>query len=259
MQGIWSKKIAVFYNCTGQELFLYNDSKNSGCKYKAGGVKKILLVDDNEEILFANKNYLTAQGYNVDCAETGAGALACLSENRYDCIVFDVLLPDFDGFALCKSARAVTDTPILFLSCLDESEDKVKGLMAGGDDYMSKPYSLKEFGARILALMRRDSRKDKPQGNFYIDRETRIIHVLGKNVLLSEREFLLFELLYNNPKKSFSREKLLKIIWQGGAELGVVATLVSRLRRKIEFAESVIGKITSTYGTGYCLISKNRQ
>jgi len=220
-------------------------------------MKNVLLVDDNEEILSANRNYLTSQGYTVDCAETGVRALACLNANRYDCIVFDVLLPDLDGFALCKAARTVTDTPILFLSCLDESEDKVKGLMAGGDDYMSKPYSLKEFGARILALMRRDSRKDKPQGNFYIDRETRIIHVSGKNVLLSEREFLLFELLYENPKKSFSREKLLKIIWQDSAEISVVATLVSRLRRKIEFAESVIGKITSSYGTGYCLVRTN--
>jgi DNA-binding response OmpR family regulator len=221
-------------------------------------VKKVLLVDDNQEILSANRNYLTTQGYAVDCADTGVKALACLNASRYDCIVFDVLLPDLDGFALCKAARTVTDTPILFLSCLDESEDKVKGLMAGGDDYMSKPYSLKEFGARILALMRRGGRRDKPQGDFYIDRENRIVHALGKNVLLSEREFLLFELLYENPKKSFSREELLKIIWQDSAEISVAATLISRLRRKIEFAESVIGKITSTYGSGYCLVNKNR-
>ncbi|MCL2689707.1 MAG: response regulator transcription factor, partial [Chitinispirillia bacterium] len=133
-----------------------------------------------------------------------------------------------------------------------------KGLMAGGDDYMSKPYSLKEFGARILALMRRGNRRDKPKGDFYIDRETRILHVSGKNILLSEREFLLFELLYENQGKSFSREELLKIIWQDNAEISVVATLVSRLRRKIEFAESVVGKITSTYGAGYCLVNKNR-
>jgi DNA-binding response OmpR family regulator len=217
------------------------------------GVQKILLVDDNEEILSANMDYLVGQGYAVDCAGTGIKALACLDANRYDCIVLDVLLPDLGGFALCKAARTVTAAPILFLSCLEGSEDKVKGLMAGGDDYMSKPYSLKEFGARILAIMRRGEHRDRPQGNFYIDRENRIVHAKGKNVLLSEREFLLFKLLYEAPQKSFSREELLAKIWHGNAEISVVATLVSRLRRKIEFAENVFGKIISTYGAGYRL------
>lgn len=211
----------------------------------------ILIVDDNEEILSANKNYLTEHKYAVTCADTGIKALAYLNQNKYDCILLDVLLPDLDGFTLCKAARTITDTPILFLSCLEEADDKVKGLMAGGDDYMTKPYSLKELKARIEAIMRRGS--EKPQGDFYIDCFNKLIHAKGKNVLLSEREFNLFLLFYENPGKVFSKEELLDKIWFGNAEHGVVAVLVLKLRRKIEFAENIIGRIENGYGTGYYL------
>lgn len=214
---------------------------------------KVLLIDDNGEILSANRDYLTGQGYDVTCADTGIKALARLDEHQYDCIVLDVLLPDLDGFTLCKAARTVTNTPILFLSCLEESDDKVKGLMAGGDDYMTKPYSLKELRARIETIMRRGEHRGEPRGDFYIDHDNHLIHALGKNVLLSEREFKLFLLFYENPKTVFSKEDLLDRIWYGNAEPGVVAVLVLKLRRKIEFAESVIGKIENDYGAGYYL------
>jgi len=220
-------------------------------------MRKILLIDDNEEILAANRSYLEQQEFSVDSAETGIKALACLNGSRYDCIVLDVLLPDLDGFAICKAARTVTDAPILFLSCLEDSDDKVRGLMAGGDDYMTKPYSLKELGARIQAIMRRGERRGKgalPQYDFHIDRDNKIIRAHGKNVLLSGRTFDLFLLFYENPKKSFSKEELLKKIWNDNAEISVVATSILRLKRKVEFAEDVFGKITSSYGSGYCLI-----
>jgi DNA-binding response OmpR family regulator len=164
--------------------------------------KKILLVDDTEEILSANQAHLVARGYSVTCANTGIKALAYLNENRYDCIVLDILLPDLDGFAICKAARTVTDTPILFLSCLDEPDDKVKGLLSGGDDYMTKPYSLKELTARIQAITRRGERTT-PTGDFYIDPESKIIRACGKNILLSEREFNLFMLFYESPETVF--------------------------------------------------------
>ncbi len=214
----------------------------------------ILLIDDNTEILSANQNHLTKQGFEITCADTGIKALAYLNENRYDCIVLDILLPDLDGFSICKAARTITDTPILFLSCLEESDDKVRGLTSGGDDYMTKPYSLKELTARINALLRRKhDRYKQPHGDFYIDADNKIIHALGKNVLLSEREFHLFLLFYENPGKVFSKEEILDKIWFGTAESGVVAVVVLKLRRKIEFAESIIGNIENSYGAGYCL------
>ena len=213
----------------------------------------ILLIDDNHEILSANSDYLQKQEYDVTCADTGLKALTLLNETTFDCIVLDILLPDLDGYSICRAIRTVNDTPILFLSCLEETDDKVIGLMVGGDDYMTKPCSLKELAARINALLRRRITKEKPDKDFYIDHDSKIISALGKYALLSEREFKLFLLFYENPNLTFSKEDLIEKIWHGNAETNTVATLVARLRKKIEFAEDLIGTITNEYRTGYKL------
>ena len=108
---------------------------------------RILAVDDEPDILRTNRRYLEAQGYQVDTAACASEALEHLKNQNYDAILLDVLLPDRNGFALCEAIRALTSAPILFLSCMDEEEDKIEGLMAGGDDYITKPYSLKELAA----------------------------------------------------------------------------------------------------------------
>ena len=224
-------------------------------------IPSILLIDDNFDILTANSNYLTKNGFNVTCTDTGLKALECLSKDKFDCIVLDILLPDLDGYSICKAVRTVSDTPILFLSCLEETDNIVKGLMLGGDDYMTKPCSLKELAARITTLIRRRIGNDKEQspGDIYIDHDNKVINVTGKYVLLSEREFKLFLLLYENPNKSFTKEDLITHIWRGNAEMNTLATLVARLRRKIEFAEDKIGSIISEYGTGYKLIPPGKE
>ena len=221
----------------------------------------ILLIDDNFDILTANSNYLMKNGFNVTCTDTGLKALECLSKDKFDCIVLDILLPDLDGYSICKAVRTVSDTPILFLSCLEETDNIVKGLMLGGDDYMTKPCSLKELAARITTLIRRRIGNDKEQstGDLYIDHDNKIINVKGKYVLLSEREFKLFLFLYDNPNKLFLKEDLIKHIWRGNAEKNTLATLVARLRRKIEFAEDKIGSIVSEYGAGYKLMHLDRK
>lgn len=222
-------------------------------------MKQILLIDDNEEILSANLAHLGAQGFEVTCANTGIKALSYLNSNQYDCIVLDILLPDLDGYAICTAARTITDAPIIFLSCLDEPDDKVKGLRSGGDDYMTKPYSLKELTARIQAITRRGERKMPPHGGVFIDHDNKIIRACGKNILLSEKEFNLFMLLYTHPTKVFSKEVILDEIWQGNAEVGIVAVWISKLRKKLDFAASAIGRIESKYGTGYFLIPPEMQ
>lgn len=221
----------------------------------------ILLIDDNEEILTANSEYLTGHGFGVTCADTGLKAFACLNEKQFDCIVLDILLPDLDGFSICKAVRTITETPILFLSCLEETDDKIKGLTVGGDDYMTKPCSLKELAARISALLRRSSgQSDVAHGaDFSIDYTSRIINAAGKYALLSEREFNLFMLFYENPGKLFSKDELIEKIWNGNAEANTVATLVARLRRKVEFAEDVIGAVVNGYGAGYKLTPPENQ
>jgi DNA-binding response OmpR family regulator len=102
-------------------------------------------------------------------------------------------------------------------------------------------------------MLRRDRSHEIPSEDFYIDRDNKIIHALGKNILLSEREFNLFLLFFENPDKVFSKAEILSNVWYGNAEIGIVAVMVLKLRRKIEFAESVIGTIENSYGTGYRL------
>jgi len=102
-------------------------------------MNKILLIEDNAEIQEANRDYLTGKGYQVDIAMDGMTAIALLKSKKYDCIVLDVMLPDLDGFAICSAVRGDPEkTPIIFLSCLDSEDSRIKGLLAGGDDYMTK-------------------------------------------------------------------------------------------------------------------------
>lgn len=112
---------------------------------------RLLAVDDETDILRTNRKYLEARGYQVDSAVCASEALELLRKQKYDCILLDVLLPDMNGFELCEAVRAITSAPILFLSCMDDEEDKIRGLMAGGEDYITKPYSLKELAARVYA------------------------------------------------------------------------------------------------------------
>jgi len=213
----------------------------------------ILLIDDCSEILAANVSHLTAEGFDVTTAETGMAAIVRLSEAQYDCIVLDIMLPDIDGFALCKAIRTVTDTPVIYLTCKDDPDDKVKGLMNGGDDYLTKPYSLKELTARIHVLLRHGPRKERhiSFGKVHIDKENRMVQTPEKNVFLSQKEFDLFMLLFENPERVFSKEELFKALWSNSMDIGTVAVHISKLRRKLGFAEPHIGTIENNYKSGY--------
>lgn len=216
----------------------------------------ILVIDDEPEVLTANVSHFTGLGYHVTAADTGADAIARLNEKQYDCIVLDILLPDIDGYEICQVARSLTDAPILFLSCLDQIDDKIKGLMTGGDAYMTKPYSLDELAAHVHALIRRGGMgRTQKDAEFTIDQQNRIIQTGSENALLSQKEYELFMLLYENPMKVFTKEEILERIWKGNtADGGAVAVNVMRLRRKLDFAARYVGVIDNEYGTGYRLI-----
>ncbi|MCL2386490.1 MAG: response regulator transcription factor [Defluviitaleaceae bacterium] len=213
----------------------------------------ILIIDDNVEILDANASHLAGKGYDVTSANTGMKAAAFLNEKQFDCIVMDIMLPDIDGFSLCKAARSVTNAPIIFLTCLDAPDDKVKGLMLGGDDYMTKPYSMKELDARIHAHLRRDQRNVRQisSGGVYIDKVKRVVHTPEQGVFLTQKEFELFMLFYNSPNKVFSKEEILKALWRNNTNINTVAVHVMRLRRKLNFAKQFIGTIENDYNHGY--------
>ena len=217
---------------------------------------RVLIIDDNPDILVANQKYLSAEGFVVTLAETGAEAVSQLVRGQFDCIVMDVMLPDMDGFTLCDVVRSTTSTPIIFLTCLDTLEDKLRGLMVGGDDYMTKPYNLQELSARIHAILRREgiNRKMVSPNGVTIDKENRIVCLAEKNVFLSQKEFELFLLLFENPGTVFTREQLHKMLWPNGTDIGAVAVYILKLRRKLSFAEKYIGKIVSEYSQGYSVV-----
>lgn len=216
----------------------------------------LLAVDDDADILRTNKIYLEARGYQVDTAGDGAAALALLRENHYDCILLDVLLPDLNGFALCQKVRTLTSAPILFLSCMDDEEDKIKGLMAGGDDYITKPYSMKELTARVHAQVRRSGMK-----GFAIDHQGRGFSVDGRFLPLAQKEFDLLLYLLANPDRVLSVRELYEAVWQTGKQdaANTVAVHIGRLRRKLEECAGSPGIIETVRGEGYRWITKRKE
>lgn len=209
---------------------------------------RLLAVDDEPDILRTNRRYLEARGYEVDSALCAAEALELLKERNYDCILLDVLLPDMNGFALCEAVRALTSAPILFLSCMDDEEDKIRGLMAGGEDYITKPYSLKELAARVYAQVRRSALKV-----FTIDHENQILRIDNRIIPLAQKEFELFLYLFSNSDRILPASEIYREVWHTGNadSANTVAVHITRLRHKLEETEPMIGRIETIRGEGY--------
>ena len=209
---------------------------------------RILAVDDEPDILRTNRRYLETQGYQVDTAACASDALEHLKKQNYDAILLDVLLPDRNGFALCEAIRTLTSAPILFLSCMDE-EDKIEGLMAGGDDYITKPYSLKELAARVYAQVRRISMK-----RFAIDHSNQLLQVDDQIIPMPQKEFELF--LFGNTGQIFPAAELYQQVCRTGEinSANTVAVHIKRLRHKLEDVGAVIGRIETVRGEGYRFI-----
>jgi len=221
-------------------------------------MQSVLMIDDNLEMLEVNSSHLSDEGFDVTSVSTSVNAILYLKERQYDCIIMDVMMPDIDGFTLCQIVRALTKAPIIFLTCLDTLEDKVKGLMAGGDDYMTKPYSLQELSARIYAHLRREKIAGAhiQKNGAIVDYENRAIQTSEKRVFLSPKEFALFTMLYGDKGKVFSKKELFEAIWPNNKDIGVVAVYILKLRRKLDFAKLYLGEIQNSYNNGYVVMRK---
>ncbi|MCG8502408.1 MAG: response regulator YycF [Firmicutes bacterium] len=224
--------------------------------------RKILVVDDEKPIVDIVKFNLKKEGYTVLEAYNGEDAVnKALNENP-DLILLDVMLPKMDGFAVCKTLRAKMSTPILMLTAREEEVDKVLGLELGADDYITKPFSVRELMARVKANLRRVhvegtseySRNDYIQsGKLFVDIERYEVKKDGKVLELTLREFELLKFLATQPSRIFSRESLLEKVW-GYEYYGDVRTVdvtVRRLREKIEDAPSSPEYIVTKRGVGY--------
>ncbi len=223
--------------------------------------KKVLVVDDEKLIVKGIRFSLEQDGMEVECAYDGEEALKLATENRYDMILLDIMLPKMDGFEVCQQIRGFSDVPIVMLTAKGDDMDKILGLDYGADDYITKPFNILEVKARIKAIMRRTSGKREKEeavkviesGDLKLDGESRRLFILGKEINLTAKEFDLLELLVMNPGKVYSRENLLNIVWgyEYPGDVRTVDVHVRRLREKIEKNPSEPKYVHTKWGVGY--------
>lgn len=228
-------------------------------------MKKVLIVEDDPDIIELLSIHLRDLDCKVQKVTDGLSGYNLASSEKFDLIILDLMLPKMDGFEVCRKLRAEENhTPILMLTARTEEIDKVLGLETGADDYMTKPFSVREFIARVKAVFRRanmyenetkDGANLKPLvfDNLTINKEMRKVTFKGNRIDLTPKEFDLLALLASRPGRSYSREELLNLVW--GYEFDgyehTVNSHVNRLRSKIEPDFSKPKYILTTWGVGY--------
>jgi DNA-binding response OmpR family regulator len=221
----------------------------------------ILLVDDEDAVQKLLAYPLERDGFRVVQARDGEEALARFAEERFDLVVLDLMLPKLDGLEVCKRLRASSSVPIIMLTARDDELDKVLGLELGADDYITKPFSIREFRSRVRALLRRasipageqDGEETIERDGLRIDLARRDVHVGDRLVQLTYVEFELLRALAASPGRVFSREMLLQALW-GGADYREPRTIdvhVRHLREKLERDPSEPEFILTVRGVGY--------
>jgi two-component system, OmpR family, response regulator len=225
-----------------------------------GGAPKVLVVDDEATLADLLAMALRHEGWEVRTATDGGSALRGAREFRPDAVVLDVMLPDLDGLEVLRRLRADTpDVPVLFLTARDAVEDRVAGLTAGGDDYVTKPFSLEELVARLRGLLRRAgmtaARQDAALvvGDLVLDEDSHEVRRGDDLVELTATEFELLRYLMRNPRRVLSKAQILDRVWHYdfGGQSNVVELYVSYLRKKIDVGRSPM--IHTVRGAGYVL------
>ena len=226
--------------------------------------KRVLVVEDDPAIRELITLHLKLEGYGVVPSDNGTEALRLARAERFDLIVLDVMLPGLDGISVCAAIRresANMDAPVLMLTARREEADKVLGLETGADDYLTKPFGVREFVARVRALQRRHHRSEDPvaqatpvlAGPLTVDPARRQARLDDREIDLTANEFDLLHLLATNRGIVFSREALMQRIWGHDTHVTErsVDTLVKRLRKKIEDESAEPRFILTVWGTGY--------
>jgi two-component system OmpR family response regulator len=218
----------------------------------------VLVVDDEENLAYVVATALRLNGFEVSTAASGREALAAVQEHSPDLVVLDVMLPDLDGFEVCRRLRQDRiDTPVIFLTARDTAEDRLLGLTIGGDDYVVKPFGVEELVARVRVVLRRVGRgEEQPAmrcGDLELDDEAHRVTKAGKEVALSPTEFRLLRFLIRNQGRALTRAQILDHVWDYDfdGESTVVETYVSALRKKVDASEPRL--IHTVRGVGYRL------
>jgi DNA-binding response OmpR family regulator len=222
--------------------------------------KRIAIVEDEAELASLIDYNLTRHGYDTQILNGTKGTLKALEQYRPDLVVLDVMLPDADGFELCRQIRQSTvmlRTPVLFLTARSDEVDRVLGLEIGGDDYMTKPFSPRELIARVKAHLRREDMDVEPAameiGPFRLDRTGRRVFLAGKELELTSTEFNLLEFFVTHPGRAYSRDQLLESVWgeMRNVTPRTVDVHVRRLREQIEEQAENPRYLTTVRGFGY--------
>ncbi len=220
--------------------------------------KRILVVDDEPSIVELIRVNLEDAGYDVDEAVTGNEALSAFQQNTYDLLVLDLMLPGVDGFEVCRQVRKVSSIPIIMLTAKADEIDRVLGLELGADDYIVKPFSPREFVARVKAVLRRipsspQSSEVLEYGRLRLNLERRSVEIDGEQLQLTPKEFDLLQVLVRHPGRIFEREFLLEQLWEydymGGTR--TVDVHIRRLRQKLTEHPSYADAIETVHGIGY--------
>ena len=220
---------------------------------------RVLVVDDEPNIVDVIAMALRFHGFAVGSAGTGAGALAAVADFRPDLMVLDVMLPDMEGFEVARRLGAErARVPIIFLTARDATEDKVRGLTSGGDDYVTKPFSLEELLARVRNVLRRTGGTEPDSSRLVfedleLDEDAREVTRAGRPVELTATEYRLLRYLMLNPRRVLTRAQLLDHVWDYdfGGDARVLETYISYLRKKLDAHGA--GLIQTVRGVGYVL------
>jgi two-component system, OmpR family, response regulator len=225
-----------------------------------GSPLRVLVVDDEVNIAELISMAVRYEGWEPVLAHTGSRAVAAAKDTRPDAVVLDVMLPDFDGMEVLRRMRAAhPDVPVLFLTARDSVEDRVSGLTAGGDDYVTKPFSLEEVVARLRALMRRagaTGRRESSRltvGDLVLDEDSHEVFRGGDELHLTATEFELLRFLMRNPRRVLSKPQILDRVWNYdfGGQANVVELYISYLRKKVDLGRPPM--IHTMRGAGYVL------
>lgn len=220
--------------------------------------RRILVVDDDPTVAEVVVGYLQAASFEAEAVGDGVAALEAAERFRPDLVVLDRMLPGMDGLEVCRRLRERWSVPVILLSALGEQSQRVDGLVAGADDYLSKPFSPRELVLRVQSVLRRSGPSggddDAPLtiGEFRLDMAAREISLLGRPLELTVREFDLLAYLLQHPDQSFSREQLLLSVWGWSfGDLSTVTVHVRRLREKIEEDPAKPRLLGTVWGVGY--------
>ena len=220
---------------------------------------RILVVDDEKLLVKGMKFNLENEGYEVECAYDGASAVELAREGTFDLIVLDVMMPEVDGLEACMRIREFSNVPVIMLTAKSEDADKLMGFECGADDYLTKPFNVLELKARVRALLRRAAGVQRSRGalltagELVLNTEERTASRAGEPVELTAKEYDLITLLMRNPRRVYSRENLLNVVW-GYSYAGDYRTVdvhIRRLREKLERNPAEPEHICTKRGVGH--------